>query len=55
MIENGISFLETAAAFNIPGPLKISVWRKQLETQGVDALQSKKKGRSSIKKETNKH
>ncbi|BCC82329.1 hypothetical protein BCJMU75_2066 [Bacillus cereus] len=43
MIENGMSLFETAAIFNIPAPSTISVWRKQLKTQGIDALQSKKK------------
>ncbi|BCC25100.1 hypothetical protein BCM0079_3693 [Bacillus cereus] len=46
MIENGMSLFETAAIFNIPAPSTISVWRKQLKTQGIDALQSKKKGAS---------
>ena len=54
MIENGTSFLETAAIFNIATPTTLRVWKKQFETKGVDALQSKKKGRPSMKKETNK-
>lgn len=54
MIENGTSLFETAAIFNIPAPSTIIVWKKQLETQGFDALQSKKKGRPSMKKESNK-
>ena len=54
MIENGTSLNETAAIFKIPAPSTISVWRKQYETQGLDALQSKKKGRPSMKKEFNK-
>ncbi|KAB2328623.1 IS3 family transposase, partial [Bacillus mesophilum] len=53
MIENGTSLLETAAIFNISAPSTLSVWRKQFETQGSDALQSKKKGRPSMKKDTN--
>lgn len=55
MIENGTSLNETAAIFKIPAPSTISVWRKQYETQGLDALQSKKKGRPSLKKESNHH
>ncbi|EEM19270.1 Transposase [Bacillus thuringiensis serovar tochigiensis BGSC 4Y1] len=43
MIESGMSLFETAAIFNIPAPSTISVWKKQLETQGIDALQSKKR------------
>lgn len=37
MTENGMSLFETAAIFNIPAPSTISVWKKQLETQGIDA------------------
>ncbi|WP_154214663.1 IS3 family transposase [Bacillus cereus] len=54
MVENGTSLFETAAIFNIPAPSTISVWKKQLKTQGIDALQSKKKGCLSMKKESNK-
>jgi len=50
MIENGTSLNETAAIFHIAAPSTIHVWRKQFETKGFDALQSKKKGRPSIKK-----
>ncbi|BCB40311.1 transposase [Bacillus cereus] len=53
MIENGMSLFETAAIFNIPAPSTISVWRKQLKTQGIDALQSKK-GASIHEKDSNK-
>ena len=55
MIEHGTSSRETAAIFNIPTPSTIDSWKKQFETNGFDALQSKKKGRPSMKKETNKH
>ncbi len=54
MIENGTSLFETAAIFNIPAPSTIVVWKKQLETQGIDAFQSKKKGRPFMKKESSK-
>ena len=56
MNENGTSPNETAAIFNIPAPSTIRKWKKQFETQGIDALQPKKKGRPSMKKEyqTNK-
>src|SRR5690606_35816157 len=54
MIENGTSLNETAAIFGIAAPSTIFQWRKQLETQGFDALQSKEKGRPSMKKETKK-
>jgi transposase len=54
MAEHGTSFNETAAIFQIAGASSIQNWKKQLETQGEDALQSKKKGRPSMKKETAK-
>lgn len=54
MIEQGTSLLETAAIFGIAAPSTILQWRKIFETKGFDALQSKKKGRPSMKKETNK-
>jgi len=54
MIENGTSIDETTAIFQIASSSTISVWKKQFETLGFDALQSKKKGRPSMKKETEK-
>lgn len=54
MIENGTSLNETAALFGIAAPSSVLQWRKQFETKGFDALQSKKKGRPSMKKATNK-
>ena len=54
MIEHGTSLNETAAIFRIASPSTITKWRKQFENKGFDALQSKKKGRPSMKKETNK-
>ena len=46
--------METAAIFNIAAPSTILVWKKQFKTQGLDALQSKKKVRPSMKKDTKK-
>ena len=54
MIENGTSLLKTAAIFNIATPTTLRSWKKQFETKGFDALQSRKKGHPSMKKETNK-
>jgi transposase len=51
MNEQGTSLFETAAIFNIPAPSTISKWKLILETEGLDALNSKKKGRPSLKKE----
>ena len=43
MIENGMSLFETAPIL-IFLPLQRFLFGKQLETQGIDALQSKKRG-----------
>ena len=54
MNENGVSSNEAAVIFKISSPRLIRKWRKKLETDGYDALISKKKGRPTMKKETNK-
>lgn len=54
MNEQGTSIRETAAIFNILAPSTLIQWIKQLETQGIDALEPKKKGRLSMKKENDK-
>ncbi|MFJ7890023.1 helix-turn-helix domain-containing protein [Lysinibacillus xylanilyticus] len=54
MNETGASFLETASKFNISSPSTIYQWKKLLKTQGLRALEQKKRGRSPKKKETNK-
>ncbi len=50
MNEFGTSVRETAAIFNIPSHSTLLSWQKSLALQGIDALQPKKKGRSSMKK-----
>lgn len=50
MNENGTSIRETAAIFNIASHSTLLSWQKGLELRGIDALQSKKKGRPSMKK-----
>jgi len=52
--EHGTSIREAAAIFNIPTHSLLSRWRKELETEGVDALKPRKKGRPSMKKEIEK-
>lgn len=52
MNETGTSSIDTAAIFNISSPGMIRNWRKAFETGGIDALQPKKKGRPSMKKES---
>lgn len=54
MNDNKASLSQTAAAFNIPSPPTILVWKRQVEKYGVDALLPKKKGRPSMKKEPKK-
>lgn len=52
MNETGASLLETASTFNIPTLSTLSVWRRLFETGGVEALESKKKGRPLMKKQS---
>ncbi|WP_420865952.1 IS3 family transposase [Bacillus coahuilensis] len=54
MNDNGTSPNETAVIFNIPDPSTIRKWRRVYEKEGIDGLQSRKKGRPSMKKETKK-
>ena len=54
MTEHGTSLNETAAIFKIAGASSVRNWKKQFETLGEDALQPKKKGRPSMKKESTK-
>jgi transposase-like protein len=54
MNNHGTSPNETAAIFKITSPALIRKWRLQFELQGIDALESKKKGRPTMKKETKK-
>jgi transposase len=54
MNDFGTSPNETALIFNITSPALIRKWRGLFESQGIDALESKKKGRLSMKKESKK-
>ncbi|MDP1422026.1 IS3 family transposase [Peribacillus simplex] len=54
MNEHGTSIRETAAIFNIPSYETLRKWKVAYETEGFDALQSKKKGRPSMKNKNNK-
>ena len=54
MNEHRTSLYETAAIFKIPSPYTITKWKITLEKAGIDALESKLKGRPSMKKETKK-
>jgi transposase len=49
--EVGASFEEAARVFNIPDSGTVWNWNHMFETQGIDALKPKPKGRLSMKKE----
>ena len=51
MTEHGTSLNETAAIFKIAGASSVRNWKKQFEALGEDALQPKKKGHQSMKKQ----
>ncbi|MNJ39052.1 Transposase [compost metagenome] len=51
MSEYGTSVRETAAVFNIASHSTILSWQRSLELHGIDALQPKKKGHLSMKKD----
>ena len=53
--EMGASIEETTTVFNIPDSGTVWNWKHLFETQGIDALQPKAKGRPSMKKETKKN
>lgn len=52
--ETGTSIRETAAIFNIATHSTIRKWQNSFELHGIDALKPTQKGRSPMKKETNK-
>ncbi|MEH7238102.1 IS3 family transposase [Bacillus sp. JJ1562] len=50
MDDNWASLNDTAVKFKIPDPSIIRTWRRTVETEGVEALLPKKKGRPLVKK-----
>ncbi|MED4400248.1 IS3 family transposase [Metabacillus fastidiosus] len=52
--KTGASVEETTLIYNIPSSSTVWTWKYLLETQGVDALKLKEKGRPSMKKESSK-
>ena len=54
MDDYGTSSNETALIFNITSPALIRKWRILFESQGIDALKSKKKGRRTMRKKSEK-
>jgi transposase-like protein len=53
--EMGASIEDTTLVFNIPASTTVENWKNLFETQGIDALQPKAKGRPFMKKETKKN
>ena len=51
MNDNGVSTGEAAAIFDIASPALIRKWRTQMRTEGIGALETKIKGRPSMKKD----
>jgi transposase len=54
MSEHRTSIRETTAIFNLSTTTIIRSWKKLFEVGGINALESKKKGRLIIKKDTKK-
>jgi len=52
--DQGTSVRETAAIFNLSTPSLLLSWKKEMELYGLDALEPKKKGRPSMKKDNQK-
>lgn len=53
MAQSEASLMDTAALFNLPNFSILHSWQKKMETGGLEALEPKKKGRPSMKKESN--
>lgn len=54
MNDQGTSIRETAAIFNLSTPTVLLSWKKRMDHGGLDALGSKKKGRTTMKKKSTK-
>jgi len=54
MNDQGTSIRETAAIFNLSTPTTLLSWKKRIDMEGLDALDLKKKGRPSMKKDSTK-
>ncbi|MFE8701987.1 helix-turn-helix domain-containing protein [Cytobacillus sp. FJAT-54145] len=54
MLETGASYQETAEQFRINNPSLIHRWMKTFKGQGIEGLNPKSKGRSSMSKKPNK-
>lgn len=54
MKQTGASYQETAIQFKLNNPSLLARWNKAFSTGGIEALQPKPKGRSSMSKKSNK-
>jgi transposase len=54
MKETGASSVKASSVFNIPSARTVRKWQHLWETQGIDALRPKKKGRPFMKKKAKK-
>ncbi|WP_376711872.1 helix-turn-helix domain-containing protein [Bacillus paralicheniformis] len=54
MVQSGASLMDTAALFKISSYTIVYTWQKQMEVGGLDALESRQKGRPSMKKQSTK-
>ena len=55
MDDHWVSVNETAARFKIPDPSTILAWRRAVDTEGMEALLPKKKGRPPMTKDRKKN
>lgn len=53
MAQSEASLMDTAALFKLSNYSVLHSWQKKMETGGLEALESKKKGRPSMKKDSN--
>lgn len=55
MTNTGASYVEAATTFRIPSPQTVWKWKHLVDTEGVDALQPKVKGRPTMNKQSKKN
>ena len=54
MNDTGASYLEAATTFGVPSARTVWQWKYLVDTQGIDALQLKEKGRPTMNKKPQK-
>lgn len=55
MNDTGASYLEAATKFHVPSPQTVWKWKHLVDTEGIDALQPKEKGRPIMNKKSKKN